>query len=148
MYVQDGFLAHKIELWISLTSTYWISWVCQRELKVPITVTLWILTPVSQIFRYFIKKILGRKEHNIKKSVSIETSFTCLHKWTIPAVTNFPEVIAQTQVWVLSSNLYTFLLKIWVEDRVEWCEHFGDDGACCLFLYLLHFDDFCGWGGS
>lgn len=54
-----------------------------------------------------------------------------------PTVTNFPQVKTRPQVRVFTSNSYTFLLRIWVEDWIEWLEYFGDNGTRSYYVKHL-----------
>lgn len=55
-----------------------------------------------------------------------------------PTVTNFPQVKTRPQVWVFTSNSYTFLLRIRVEDWIEWFKYFCDNGARSYYMKHLH----------
>lgn len=64
--------------------------------------------------------------------------------WSGPTVTNFPQVNVQPQFLVLTSNSCTFLLRIWVEDSVDWFEKF-DLVTAWPDLVKYRFQNIQGW---
>lgn len=80
----------------------------------------------------------------IRQCTNFNLSLRLLHDpGPAPAVTNFFQVNTQPQFRVLTSKLYSFLLRILVEDCVEWFKkmrrqssHWISYVFCCVYQFL------------